>query len=71
MEYLYYFIAYYAPEKPYTYNSNKNVFLPYSPIYRQRFKNIDAAKHALKKAKKRNPKKARYIFIDTARGAII
>ena len=63
---IYYFVAYYSPEKPYSYNAEKNIFLPYSPIYRRRYADIEQARAAARHARKKNPDKRRYIFIDSA-----
>lgn len=63
---LYYFVAYYGPDKAYTYDINNNRWLPYSPIYRRRYRDYDIAMQAVKRARHKNPDKRRYIFIDSA-----
>ena len=63
---IYYFVAYYGPEKAYTYNIEKNMWLPYSPIYRKRYYDYEIAIQAAKRARKKNPDKRKDIFIDTA-----
>lgn len=63
---LYYFIAYYSPEKAFSYNAEKNTFLPYSPIYRRRYASLEQARAAARHARHKNPDKRNYIFIDAA-----
>lgn len=63
---VYYFVAYYGPDKAYTYDINNNSWLPYSPIYRRRYRDYFQALQARKRAIKKNPDKREYIFIDSA-----
>ena len=62
----YYFVAYYGPEKAYSYSAEKNAFLPYSPIYRRRFYDLEQARAAVRHARHKHPEKRKYIFIDSA-----
>lgn len=63
---IYYFVAYYAEEKAYTYHAENNSFLPYSPIYRRRYSDSETAQAIARHARKKNRDKARYIFVDSA-----
>lgn len=62
----YYFVAYYGQDKAYSYHAADNSFLPYSPIYRKRFKDYFKALAAAKHARHKNPDKRKYIFVDSA-----
>lgn len=60
----YYFVAYYGPEKAYSYSAEKNQFLPYAPIYRHRFYDLDQARAAARHARHHHPDKRKFIFVD-------
>lgn len=60
----YYFVAYYAPNKAYTYDAEKNAFLPYAPIYRRRYKDYEQALRVVKHARRKHPDKRQFIFLD-------
>lgn len=61
----YYFVAYYGPNKAYSYNAEKDIFLPYSPIYRRRH-TYEEAMQIMKHARHKHADKRKYIFIDSA-----
>lgn len=63
---IYYFVAYYAPERAYSYSAAKDEFLPYSPIYRRRFFDQEQAEAAARHARHKHPSKRKYIFVDSA-----
>lgn len=62
---IYYFVAYYGPEKPYCYHADDNKFYPYGPWYRRRYKDREKAIAAAKHARHKNPDKRKYIFVDS------
>lgn len=63
---IYYFVAYYGKDKAYSYHADNNTFLPYSPIYRKKYKDYNKALVAAKHARHKNPDKKKYIFVDSA-----
>ena len=60
------FVAYYAPERPYSYHASDNKFYPYGPWYRKYFNTYDEAIAAARHARRHNKDKRKYIFIDCA-----
>ena len=68
---IYYFVACYGPEKAHTYNLKNNSWLPYSPIYRRRYKDLETAKFVAKYARRKNPGKRKYIFVSSGEYEII
>lgn len=58
------FVAYYAPDKAYSYHANDNKFYPYGPWYRRYYDNYEDAMAVAKHARKHNKDKSKYIFID-------
>ena len=61
---IYYFVAYYADDKAYSYRVTGNQFLPYSPVYRTKYKSREVAQMVARRARRMNPSKRNRIFVD-------